>query len=274
MLNIPNTIQTGEKILYVGVGGGYDILGAVPLHTTLAKPAAFANVGNTEITMPGPFYTLSPKAGVVEAYEALRRIVQIEGADSVVAVDGGVDCLMRGDEVDAGTILQDFITLAAIQMLQLPSVVSCLGFGCETEEGLNHYRALENIAGLAAAGGFLGTCSLTKHQVSFARYKEVCTKNWEGRRKSHVHPRVIAAVEGEFGDKCIDGVDANLLVPGGTLSPFISPLMSMYWFFDLSVLMQVNKISGSLSGTKTMSEAFGIYRKLVTRTRPHLAIPL
>jgi hypothetical protein len=91
----------------------------------------------------------------------------------IFAVDGGVDSLAIGSEKDPGTLLEDSIGLAALQDIQAEKkILCCAGFGTETEENLNHYRILENIAALAGEGAFLGSFSLTKDMPEFKLYKE------------------------------------------------------------------------------------------------------
>jgi hypothetical protein len=281
MLNIPSPLVTNGRRLYIGMGGGYDVLGAVPLYTTLDKwctgrfTPVMANIGPIEFGHLSNFYSLAP-TGAPGLRTAIQAIVDEEQIETIIAVDGGVDCLMRGDEQNAGTVLQDFITLAALDQVKVPKqFLACLGFGCETEEELNFFRVLENIATLTRTEGFLGTCSLLPSQESFSKYKEACETSFENRRKSHIHTRVIAAVEGQFGNVTID-LDANLsqLVNTNVTSHFINPLMGMYWFFNLHSVIASNLLIPVLRTPETMKDAFHAFRQHVKRTRDYKLIPL
>lgn len=82
--------------------------------------------------------------------------------DALILVDGGVDSIMRGNEMGAGTLLEDSLSLVAIESLDIPiKMLACIGFGTEVEEKVCHYNALENMAALVKAGAFYGSCALT-----------------------------------------------------------------------------------------------------------------
>jgi hypothetical protein len=153
-------------------------------------------------------------------------------------------------------------------------IIACVGFGCETDENLNHYAVLENIAELAKMDAFLGSCSLTKDMAEYAKYK-AAVENPNHPRKSHIQTRVIAAVEGQFGAVDVQD-DANLSegIFGAPVPPFINPLMSMYWFFRLEGIVKNNTILPALKRTKTISESLAAYREVRTRVREKKNIPL
>ena len=105
------------------------------------------------------------------------KLLKEHDIDTIVLVDGGVDSLMRGDEEGCGTIFQDTISVGVVNLLDVPTkILACVGFGTETEEGVCHYRTLENIAGLTKNGGFLGACCLTANMAAFKYYEEICGK--------------------------------------------------------------------------------------------------
>jgi len=272
VLNLPINLPKEARVLHVGCGGGYDILGAVPLQYSLPNHSVFANLGAHNFDHLGKFYPLDHLAGVQPLVKQLTWIANENDIDTFIVVDGGVDVLMRGDEDDAGTVLQDFVILAAIDQLKGQKILASIGFGAETEENVNHYRVLENIASLAAQDAFLGACALTRSMESFKRYQAACDQSWR-KRKSHIHSRVISAVEGGFGDLQIEGVTANLLL-STELRAFVNPLMSLYWFFDLSAVARQNLIIEHLKDTQTMSDAFQVFRSKVTRTRDHKPLPI
>jgi hypothetical protein len=202
------------------------------------------------------------------AYETLIKHL---GIDALILIDGGVDSIMHGDEAQPGTIVEDSITLAAVELLDIPlKLHACLGFGTEYEESVCHHHALENIAQLAKQGGFLGACALTPQMVCFQRYESACRFAWEhpNREKSHISTRVIPAVHGEFGDfRMYDDVR------GGAL---ISPLMSLYWFFDANTVIANNQFVRALRNTEDTIEAFSVVREMIRQNpkiRPARKIP-
>jgi len=188
-------------------------------------------------------------APLAEAYAALVDYLKI---DTILLVDGGVDSLMRGDEIGAGTLVEDSISLAAVDSLDIPvKILACIGFGTEVEEAVCHYNALENMAMLAKAGAFLGSCALTPQMECFQLFEAAARYVWEqpDHPKSHISTRIIPAVHGEFGDfHMYDEYRHSPL--------FISPLMSLYWFYDANGVIRRSLIIEMLKTTHTTREAF------------------
>lgn len=282
MLNLPTQLYRFKNTLYFGIGGGYDVFGAIPLHTTLGTKSQFVSIGSTPLIIPGydtrQQATLHSQFGANKLAWHLESMVKANNIDTIVAIDGGVDSLMFGDEADSGTVLQDFNSLAALSRLRdrvsCDIYLACLGFGCETDENLNHYAVLQNIATLSADGSFLGTCALNKRQTSFQKY-QTAVEHESNERKSHIQTRVVAAVNGGFGvvetgdDPNLDTALFDVKYP-----VFINPLMSMYWFFSFDGIEKHNKVIQHLKHTDTISESMQIYRKIRTRERLKQVIPL
>lgn len=205
------------------------------------------------------------------AYQTL--IDHLGGIDALILVDGGVDALMRGDEAGAGTLLEDTVSLAAVDSVNAPvKILACLGFGTEVEEAVCHYTALENIAALTQAGAFLGACALTPQMEVFRLYEEACRYVWEqpNHEKSHISTRIIPAVNGQFGDYHMYQDE-----PHRYTSLFISPLMSLYWFFNAQAVIERNILVEPLRKTLTFDEVrqIGIELRLNSSLRPRRPIP-
>jgi len=199
-----------------------------------------------------PTVWMFPNSGVKQLEQAYQRLLEKFQFDTLILVDGGVDSLARGHEQGPGTFLEDTITLLAVERLDIPTkVLACIGFGTEVEEHLDHYAALENIANLAKAGGFYGTCSLTPQMPAFQKYEAACRHAWEGenRSKSHISTRIIPAAYGEFGNyHMYPEQHRNIPI-------FVSPLMSMYWFFDSDTVIQQSIAADILRETITKDDA-------------------
>ncbi len=186
-------------------------------------------------------------APLAQGYAALVKHLNI---DALILVDGGVDSIMRGDENGSGTMVEDSITLAAVQGIDIPvKILACIGFGTEMEEAVCHYNALENMAGLAKAGAFLGSCALTPQMEVFQLFEAACRYVWEqpNHVKSHISTRIIPAVNGEFG--------SYRMYPDEYSDVFISPLMSLYWFFDARAVTERNLLVPLIRQTHTTSQA-------------------
>jgi hypothetical protein len=285
-MNIPDGIKN-EITLFIGAGGGFDVFAALPL-SMKCQSGIFINYGqhkgfkirqSTEEDYPE--YGLAPitytlgRNGVQDVRDGIQEIVDTYAVDTIFVIDGGVDSLMRGDEENQGTVLEDFIVMAAVDQIDVPhKYLACVGFGAETEEGLNHYRALENISALTMTGDFLGSCSLLKDSREYKAYKILCEEAWEGNRKSHIQSKIILATEGEFGDVGMDGADAQVYNQETSVN-FISPLMSIYWFFNLDGVIKRNLVIEKIRESRSFTDAMMLYRQSIQpHTRPKQVIPL
>ncbi|HEX2907948.1 MAG TPA: DUF1152 domain-containing protein [Phototrophicaceae bacterium] len=210
--------------------------------------------------------------GALPLTEAYQKLVEHLQIDAIILVDGGVDSLMRGNEEGAGSLLEDTISLIAVGNLDVPvKLLASIGFGAETEEGVCHYNALENMAALVKDGAFRGSCALTPDMEAFQLYADACQYVWEqpSQHPSHISTRIIPAVQGEFGN--------FHLIPFYRHTPlFISPLMSLYWFFDAAAVLRRNLIADLIRKTTTKEQAFIMILKSDERPkieRPRRVIP-
>ena len=285
-INLPETkADTADIIMLVGVGGGYDVFTGLPFVKKLNKRFVLVNSSphsdfhyrQTSIE-DRPEYSIGARYNIIDSYtvgrngvvptmKAYQAIIDKHKVDTILAVDGGVDSLCRGDEKDSGTILEDFISLAALSEVNLTphghcgkgddktKILCCAGFGTETEENLNHYRALENMSELAAQGAFIGSFSLTKDMVEYQEYGSYCHCAWAGgHRKSHIQTKIMSAAEGRFGsDNIYNDIDAR--VANSTGVTFISLLSSIYWLFEMDPVVQRNLAIPALRTSNTFVDA-------------------
>lgn len=282
-MNLPKTkLETANAIMLVGLGGGYDVFTGLPFVSHLDNKFVLVNssphgqFAYRQTTIEDrPEYSLGARHNIIDMYtvgrhgtgvlkKAYQEIIDKHKIDTILAVDGGVDSLCRGNERDSGTILEDFIAMAALAEVKLAphkqgndktKILCCAGFGTETEENLNHYRALENIAGLAAEGALFGSFSLTKNMEEYKEYDSYCHCAWAGgHRKSHIQTKIISAVEGRFGsDNIFDDIDAR--VANLTGLTFISPLSSIFWMFDFDAVVRRNLAIPTLKKSNTFADA-------------------
>lgn len=278
-----------KRILLAGAGGGYDVLGAVPLLVDLLaaeeREVHLASLSFTDLSsLPGAIhhprfanlYEVPGSAAQSDAYcpeawlarwleaalgrpqsiwafektgvrplvRAYRHLVERLELDAIVLVDGGIDCILRGDESSLGTPSEDLTSLAAVQQLDVPTrLIACVGLGAELRDGICHEQALARIAELARANGYLGAAALLPGRPSAERYREAVEfvfANQQHQHKSHIHKVVLAAMRGEFG----------------ATAPhvWLSPLLSLYWFFSLPVVAETHLFLDSIRETNTMWE--------------------
>jgi hypothetical protein len=296
-----------HNVLIAGIGGGYDVLGAIPLAIELHKRCIQVTIsslntsGATDFECCGPdtetlpekhvyewlelrniepgnwfhgydvpLYVI-PKTGPVNMAKMYRKIQEDQKIDGVILVDGGVDSLMRGDEEGCGTIFEDSMSMSAIQQAfpGIPRILACVGLGAETEEGVDHARVLSYIAEFNRERAFLGSCSMIQDE-DFDLYESACRYAWANGRKSHIHTRVISAVYGAFGDRSVtggwedlqEGMDARVLAPEKE-SEFITPLMSMYWFFEFEPVAAKNLLLPHFKNASTTTDALMVYRQIM-----------
>lgn len=299
-LNIPilDRIPDDASILISGAGGGYDVFSGLPLFFELEKlgyDVHLANFSFSDIaelyegeqlsdTLVGvsvdveniddyfPEYYLSEwfynqrndfvsiwcfqKTGARPLVKNYKLLIEHLGIDCIILVDGGVDSLMRGDEKDAGTILEDTLSIIAVNELHhIPQkFLVCLGLGIEYE--LNYAHVFENIAHLTKSEAFLGTCSLLKQMPVFQAYKDAVLYTFDQQPKypSVICSSIISSVMGEYGD-------FHLIKRTHESELHISPLMSMYWFFDLPLVAKSNRLVKSLTFTLTIDDAWNKMQK-------------
>lgn len=273
-MNIPKTIlDAHQTIMVIGLGGGFDVFTGLPfvyhwpdkqfVLVNSSPSGAFHYRESTsedypEGTINAPNviakYTVG-RHGTMSFKRAYGEILTKHKLQGILTVDGGVDSLARGDEEFHGTVLEDFISLAALRDMRGGHIVHCCaGFGTETEEQMNHYRILENMANLITWRHFLGSFSLTQEMPEFYKYVNACESAWaEGRRKSHVQTKIISAVLGNFGDENhYAGVDPQLA--HGIDSVFISPLSSIFWMFDMRGIVEKNPYLDVLAKGNTFAD--------------------
>jgi hypothetical protein len=211
------------------------------------------------------------KTGAAPLTENYRILAEHLSLDGILLVDGGVDSLVRGDEAELGTAIEDLTSLYAVN--QLSGIenrwLACIGFGAE--QNLTHAHIFENIASLTKAGGFLGACSLTPEMESYQAYEEAVTfvQNREFQDPSVINSSIVSAARGNYGDYHLTEKTRR-----GQL--WISPLMPLYWFFDFDRVVKQNLLLPEIEGTMLFRDA--LYRVIakVERSprRPASKIPL
>src|SRR5687768_2344643 len=211
------------------------------------------------------------KTGAAPLTENYRILAEHLSLDGILLVDGGVDSLVRGDEAELGTAIEDLTSLYAVN--QLSGIenrwLACIGFGAE--QNLTHAHIFENIASLTKAGGFLGACSLTPEMESYQAYEEAVTfvQNREFQDPSVINSSIVSAARGNYGDYHLTEKTRR-----GQL--WISPLMPLYWFFDFDCVVKQNLLLPEIEGTMLFRDA--LYRVIakVERSprRPASKIPL
>jgi hypothetical protein len=161
------------------------------------------------------------------------------------------------------TLIEDAISLYVVNELKdIPvRIIACISFGAE--RGLSYGQILENIAGITKAGGFLGSCSLLPQMPVFKDYEDsvlyVQSKPYQD--PSVINSSIISAVNGEFGNYHLTKKTER-----STLK--ITPLMGLYWFFDLVTVAERNLYLPHLKGTETFMGTLHKYLEIKENINP------
>lgn len=314
-LNLPVTeiLSTCQNVLIAGMGGGYDIFCGLPVYFALQERGInvhLANLSFAELKYGKPAVKLTETLVGVQAQQRnilpyfpefhlarwfqekhnqdltvwcfaktganplianYRLLTEHLNIDGILLIDGGVDSLMRGNEAELGTPVEDTLSLLAVDSLKhIPvRLLSCVGFGAET--GLCHAQAFENMAALSAEKGFLGSCALVQQMDVYRAYEEAVTYVHEHSPAdtSVINASILSAVQGHYGNYHL-----TPKTRGSRL--WISPLMSVYWFFALDQVAERNLLVECLTDTETFQEAIRVVlsARQLLKIRSHTSIPL
>jgi hypothetical protein len=190
------------------------------------------------------------KTGVrplLDSYMALIEYLEIDG---ILLIDGGVDSLLHGDEKELGSILEDSISLCAVNELKNIALrmIACIGFGAERD--VSHKDIYKNIAALSQANAYFGTCALISQMEAYSLYKDAVdyVHDKPGQDPSVINSSIISAVQGHYGNYHL-----THKTRGSKLD--ISALMSIYWMFDLAAVAKRNLLVRDLRWTDSFNDA-------------------
>ena len=293
-LNLPifEQLSSCQNLLIAGMGGGFDVFCGLPIYFELQrrgqKPhlASFSFSDIIELkdaqrlskTLVGvtadckawlPYFPerhlaqwfrekrseevivwCFQKTGAYPLTDNYRALIEHLSLDGILLIDGGVDSLMRGDETQLGTAVEDATSLLAVsELTDVPiRLIACVGFGAE--EDIAYAHVLENIAALAQTGGFLGACALTREMEAYQMYEDAVLNVHDQplQDASVINASIISAVQGHFGNYHL-----TKKTKGSRL--WISPLMALYWFFDLQAVVERNLFLSQFQGTETFRDA-------------------
>jgi hypothetical protein len=155
-----------------------------------------------------PVYASSCHTTSVPANEAfLGQLIREHTVDTVITIDGGTDSLMRGNEYRVATVIEDFMSLAALDDLRVTfqlqnAFLLVFSFGADRFHGASDASSLRAIAELTRMGGYLGSSSIDQASEGFAlyaNYLRLCKTKYTNMTPSIVGAFVAAAVVGQYG---------------------------------------------------------------------------
>jgi hypothetical protein len=206
------------------------------------------------------------RTGVQPMLKSYQQLIQKYEIDTVVLIDGGVDSLIKGDENQQGTLIEDILSIAAVHALKkVDKYLICLGFG--TERDIFYGDILENIAALTKIKAFLGSCALFQGMDCYDFYEKsvlFAQNHKDAVGTSVVNSSVIAAARGEYGNVHLIPKTYDSLL-------WINPLMNLFWCFDLDKVATWNLVIPFLKETQTFEDVLKAYQaqqKLVSKRLP------
>lgn len=285
-------LKDAKNVLIAGTGGGFDFLCGLPLQLeleALGKRVHLANLSFTPLqsvrdcvrhtewlyeataASHGPDYFPESylcrwfkerhdrnesiwcfgATGVEPYSESYRFLVERLGIDTILLVDGGVDSLLRGDEHSLGTPLWDALTMAAVDGLQIPrKYLATTAFGAERWDKISHSQAFARISDMTRRDALLGVSTLLRSTAEGAAFVDAAHYIFERQktRPSIVISSMLSALMGDFGERPVNIYTENTPI-------WVSPLMSLYWFFQLDEVARQKRFLPNLRGTQTLAEA-------------------
>lgn len=201
---------------------------------------------------------------VPDMKELYECIVEDHEVDAVLAIDGGSDSLMKGDEKGLGDPVEDATTLSSIALIDKPRVLSktlvCIGVGCDRFNGVSDSSTLRAIAELTRTGAFLGCAALSPPVVSL--YERVI-KHQEriASFNSVIANAIVAAGQGAFGSQHVPESLRERVMPGQL---YLWPFMAMHFGFDIQGVVDRSLMCPLLEPARTVEEqhmALRIFRQ-------------
>jgi hypothetical protein len=291
-LPILDHLANSRSILITGIGGGFDLFCGLPLYFYLQNRGYQVHLANysfsdiqsftggirlsdtlvgvtaeyqrlvvyfPELYLAQWFQTVRQQACTIWAFhktgvQSLRanyqQLIEHLKIDTILLIDGGIDSLARGTEAEPGTFVEDTVSMAALADLptSLTQILACIGFGAERE--ITHTHILENMADLTRRGAFFGACALSKSMIEYQAYEDaVQTVHQQPfQDPSVINASIISAVRGEYGNYHL-----TEKTQGSRL--WISPLMSLYWFFDFRTVAAQNLVIPAVRDTISFQDA-------------------
>lgn len=199
-------------------------------------------------------YAFHGDLGAIGIKEGLKEIIMNNDINTVVAVDGGTDSLMIGNEIietcvrirvdnkdqddtylrkpGVGTPHEDMVTLSVINALykelllttqSINTYLYILGYNIDLMHGVSDENVQERILELISINAFLGAYHLLNHPESAHSYEKVLANC--SPENSWINSLVCASLRGE--------TQQIFLKNRGTSKLPVSPFMAIYFGFDL-----------------------------------------
>lgn len=315
LLTLPffTELESSERILIAGAGGGYDVFCGLPLFFGLknaGKDVHLANlsfatlpdgIGRISESLVEIFFSSSAPAayfpelhlcrwfkehqeirqsvycfertGVIQLRAAYQNIIERHKIDTIILVDGGTDSLMRGDEEGLGTPDEDAASLVAVRELPVPRKLLVC-----VGFGADHYHGVSHYRFLEAVA------ELTKAGAYLGMFSltsgmpEVemyrAASHYVFKAYPGAESIVTSSILASIAGEFGD-VHSTSRTVGSLL--WMNPLLSAYWCFSLAQVADRLLYADQLQATKSFEEVHRVihdFRSKLSSIRPALPIPL
>ena len=227
---------------------------------------------------PHSIYAYYARAFTVKSLSALYlQLVEMHAIDAIVAIDGGSDSLMRGDEEGLGDPIEDAVTVAAVAAVCRPprpreqqatfggatgessssivdggamrrpplGILCAIGLGCDRFNGVTDADSFRAISAVTRLGGFMGSVSVEPESDALAAYSAGLRTIYSGQSfRSVLSGAIVAAALGFHGTPDFEalqragGVDFDYRIKSCPFSLALSPFMAVIWFFDIKCIAE------------------------------------
>lgn len=271
MFKLPyvSVLETADRILLGGAGGGYDIFCGLPLYFALRRAGktvflanlSFSNLDRSAGTWIGgdvlevtelsggnadyfPERHLATwfreqgeptpiycfrRTGVRPLAVAYQLLVERLNIDTVVLVDGGTDSLMRGDEEGLGTPHEDIASIAAVDEL----AVSRKMLMC-VGFGIDHFHGVCHAHYLEAVASLIRDGGFLGASSLMQEMAEVEKYRGAARAVFNAMPDHVSIVNSSVLAALEGQYGDHHSTPRTKGSEmWINPLMSLCWWFNL-----------------------------------------
>ncbi|KAH3759246.1 cell surface glycoprotein [Pelomyxa schiedti] len=184
------------------------------------------------------------------------KFVTDHSIDGILAVDGGSDSLMVGDESGLGDPIEDAVTVATIASLeQVRMRILCvMGLGCDRFNCVSDAATLRAIAELTLLNGFLGSVMMEPTFPGFIFYRDLLKFMYKRQGfRSVIAGSIVASGEGHFGGNYVPDYLSSRVRPGEL---YLWPLMAALWTFDPVVVAQRSHICTVIKDCNTIDQMY------------------
>lgn len=231
-------MDLADNILISGCGGGYDIFTGLPIYfeymninniylsnlsftkeeylekfTKICDSLYEVNFSHCTIdkNIKFPEYYLSKELnksiycfidkGLIKLRNAYGKLVEQLNIKTIILADGGCDSIMKGDEEELGTPVEDYMSMLCVYELYKNNIVdniylSCLGLDVDTYIEIKYDDLTKNLEDLAEY--IIATKILDKNDVITQKYIDVFSKCQP--KHSICNCCIVSSIEENYGN--------------------------------------------------------------------------